>query len=144
MSDQWATPQALFDKLDEEFGFDVDVCALPENAKCKKFYSPEEDGLRFRWTGTVWMNPPYGRGIAKWVKKAYEASQGGATVVALIPNRSNAPWWHEWVMRANELRFVRKKVAFVGSTRGVPFFGSVIAIFRPYKQGTVISSYDQT
>jgi phage N-6-adenine-methyltransferase len=135
MSDQWATPQALFDKIDAEFGFDVDVCALPETAKCDKYYTPEIDGLSQEWTGTVWMNPPYGREITKWMHKAYESSRKGATVVALIPNRSNAPWWHEYVMRADEIRFIRKKVSFVApdghaGADTCPFWGSVIVVFR--------------
>ena len=70
-TDLWETPQAFFDKLNEEFHFDCDVCALPSNAKCSEYYTPEQDGLSQKWAGICWMNPPYGRQIGAWVKKAY-------------------------------------------------------------------------
>jgi phage N-6-adenine-methyltransferase len=136
MSDEWATPQVLFDKLDAEFCFRLDVCATDENAKCAIYWTKEDNGLEQSWTasaeGSVWMNPPYGREIEKWMNKAYETSLAGDTVVALIPNRSNAPWWHEYVMKANEIRFIKHKVSFEGEAEGVPFWGSVIAVFRPF------------
>ena len=69
-TDIWATPQDFFDKLNAVFKFDLDVCALPDNAKCERFFSPEDDGLKQEWTGTCWMNPPYGREIIEWVAKA--------------------------------------------------------------------------
>jgi phage N-6-adenine-methyltransferase len=142
MSELWATPQALFDKLHEEFNFSTDVCALPENAKCDNYFTPEQDGLSKEWVPwndffkeSVWMNPPYGREIEKWMKKAHETSLQGVRVVALIPNRSNAPWWHEYVMRATEIRFIKHKVAFdvpnPETDKGVPFWGSVIVVFGP-------------
>lgn len=76
-TDLWATPQDFFDKLDAEFHFDLDACALPENAKCENYYTPEQDGLAQPWTGTVWCNPPYGRQIGRWVEKAAQAAWGG-------------------------------------------------------------------
>lgn len=76
-SDLWETPQAFFDKLNEEFHFERDVCALPSNAKCAEYFTPEQDGLSQKWTGICWMNPPYGRQIGAWVKKAYEETRGG-------------------------------------------------------------------
>jgi phage N-6-adenine-methyltransferase len=144
MSDLWSTPQALFDKLHAEFNFELDVCALPENKKCPVFFSPAQDGLSQewetsnQWERSIWMNPPYGREIEKWMAKAYDTSRMGYTVVCLIPNRSNAPWWHDYVMKAHEIRFVKHKVAFdVPQTveyekqdPGVPFWGSVIVVFR--------------
>ena len=69
-TDLWETPQDFFEKLDQEFGFELDVCALPENAKCSRYFSPIDDGLEQDWTGVCWCNPPYGREIEKWVKKA--------------------------------------------------------------------------
>ena len=74
-SDLWETPQDLFDRLDAEFGFDLDACALPQNAKCERYYTPEQDGLFQPWDGVVWCNPPYGRDIGKWVQKAYEENK---------------------------------------------------------------------
>lgn len=77
-TDLWATPKDFFDKLDDEFGFTLDACALPENAKCKTYYTPEQDGLAQPWEGVVWCNPPYGRQIWQWVKKAHDtAARGG-------------------------------------------------------------------
>src|SRR5690242_11748450 len=86
----WATPQDFFERLNDEFHFDIDVCANDENAKCAQYYTEIENGLLQKWKGTVWMNPPYGREIAEWIKKAYESSQEGATVVCLIPARTDA------------------------------------------------------
>lgn len=76
-SDLWSTPQELFDELDAEFGFNLDACALPENAKCDVYYTPEQDGLFQLWHGTVWCNPPYGREIGKWVAKAAKTAKNG-------------------------------------------------------------------
>lgn len=71
------TPQDFFERLNREFRFRTDVCALPHNAKCKRYFTPEQDGLKQEWRGTCWMNPPYGREIPKWIRKAYESSRGG-------------------------------------------------------------------
>ena len=76
-TDLWATPQDFFDKLNEEFHFTLDVCAIPENAKCKKYYTPDINGLSQKWSGVCWCNPPYGREIANWVEKAYLEAHGG-------------------------------------------------------------------
>lgn len=141
MSELWATPQELFDKLNGEFDFILDVCALDSNKKCPWFFGPDTNGLSVNWwTGheprAIWMNPPYGRTIGMWMRKAYESSLAGQTVVCLIPNRSNAPWWHDYVMRAREIRFIKHKVAFdvpnPEQEKGVPFWGSVIAVFGPW------------
>ena len=89
-SQEWATPQALFDELNAEFNFTLDPCATHENAKCEKHYTNEEDGLSRSLKGeTVFCNPPYGREISKWVKKAYEENLGGGTVVLLLPARTD-------------------------------------------------------
>jgi phage N-6-adenine-methyltransferase len=128
----WSTPQSLFDKLNREFRFDVDVCADPDNQKCPDWFQ-RHHALSEDWRGTCFLNPPYGREISGWMRKAYEESQkNGATVVCLIPARTNAPWWHEFVMKADEIRFIRKKVPFTSNDgkKGVPSFGSAIAIFR--------------
>ena len=91
-SDQWATPPELFLRIAKRYGpFDLDVCATAENAKCERFYSPEQDGLQQPWEGRCWMNPPYGRTIGLWVKKAWESSLAGATVVCLVPARTDNP-----------------------------------------------------
>jgi phage N-6-adenine-methyltransferase len=129
-TDLWATPQDFFDALDAEFGFTLDVCALPENAKCERYFTPKEDGLHQSWQGVCWMNPPYGREIGKWVRKAFESAKAGATVVCLLPARTDTAWWHTWAMKAEEVRFVRGRLKFGTSKNSAPF-PSAVVIFRP-------------
>ena len=93
-TDMWATPQAYFDEVAKEFVFSVDVCANKENTKVNKFFSIEDNGLVQKWEGICWMNPPYGREIGKWIKKAYESAEQGATVVGLLPARTDTKWFH--------------------------------------------------
>ena len=125
-TDQWATPQDFYDKLNEEFGFTVDVCALPENAKCNVYFTPEIDGLKQDWLGVCWCNPPYGRGIGEWIKKA---SQSEATVVCLVPARTDTAWWHDYAMKADDIRFIRGRLKFGGSKNSAPF-PSAVLVFR--------------
>ena len=126
---EWATPQDLFDKLNSEFGpFVLDVCADQSNAKCARFFTKEQDGLRQLWEGKVWMNPPYGRAIGEWIKKAYNSSTWGATVVCLIPARTDTAYWHDYVMKG-EIRFLRGRVKFGG--KGPAPFPSAVVVFRP-------------
>ena len=138
----WETPQALFDALNVEFRFETDVCATAENAKVPNFFSPEKDGLIQPWRGTCWMNPPYGRReTGKWIAKAYGASRYyAATVVCLVPARTDTRWWHEYVMRASEIRFVRGRVRFVGATNDAPF-SPVVVVFEFGRGVPKISSY---
>lgn len=128
-SDMWETPQDFFDKLNEEFDFNVDVCAIPENAKCEKFFSPEIDGLKQEWTGVCWCNPPYGREIGKWVEKAYIASTLGATVVMLLPARTDTKWFHEYIYNKAEIRFIKGRLKFGNSKTAAPF-PSMVVIYR--------------
>jgi len=128
-NNNWATPQDLFDKLNEEFHFDLDVCATSENAKCKKYYSPAEDGLKQEWKGVCWMNPPYGREIGKWMKKAYESALADATVVCLVPARTDTSWWFDYCAKG-EIRFVKGRLKFGGSKNAAPF-PSAIIVFSP-------------
>ena len=125
-TDLWETPKELFDELNLEFGFQTDVCALPENAKCEVFYTPEQDGLAQEWTGVCWCNPPYGRQIGKWVKKAAESD---ATVVMLLPARTDTKWFHDYILQNAEIRFIKGRLKFGGSKNGAPF-PSMICIFR--------------
>jgi phage N-6-adenine-methyltransferase len=129
---EWATPQFLFDALDAEFGFEIDVCARADNAKCRTFFSPDDDGLSRDWGDAVcWMNPPYGRAISRWMQKAYEAAKNGATVVCLVPARTDTDWWHRFAQRG-EVRLLRGRVKFGGATNSAPF-PSAIVIFRPWR-----------
>lgn len=127
-ADDWETPQWLFDQLNAEFGFKLDVCATPDNAKCERYYTKAEDGLAQDWRGVCWMNPPYGREIGRWIEKAYKSSLGGVTVVCLLPSRTDTKWWHEYVMRG-EVRFLRGRLKFGGSKNSAPF-PSAVVIFR--------------
>ena len=125
----WETPQDLFDKLNAEFHFDLDVCALPENAKCEKYYTPEDDGLLQPWNGVCWCNPPYGRTISKWIQKAYETFAGGGTVVMLLPARTDTKWFHEYIYNKAEIRFIKGRLKFGNSKNAAPF-PSMIVVFR--------------
>lgn len=87
----------LFNELDREFGFNLDVCALPENAKTARYYTPEQDGLTQPWEGVVWCNPPYGRQIGKWVERAALSAEAAAVVVMLLPARTDTKWFHEYI-----------------------------------------------
>lgn len=128
-TDLWATPQAFFDVVAGEFAFETDMCALPENAKCALYFTPEQDGLAQPWNGVCWMNPPYGRAIGAWIKKAFESAQGGATVVCLLPARTDTLWWHDYASKG-EVRFLRGRLKFGGQKNSAPF-PSALVIFRP-------------
>jgi site-specific DNA-methyltransferase (adenine-specific) len=132
-TDLWETPQDLFDKLNNEFQFTLDVRATPENAKCDKFYTEEQDGLEHPWKGTVWCNPPYGRGIGQWVRRALFASVSGATVVMLLPARTDTKWFHDYIYKRNnvEIRFIRGRLKFGGSKNSAPF-PSMVVVFMPH------------
>lgn len=120
---EWETPQKLFDELNEEFHFTLDVCATKENAKCKKYYTINDDGLKKVWKGTCWMNPPYGRQIIHWMKKAYESK---CTVVCLVPSRTDTKWWHEYCMKAKDIRFIRGRLKFGNAKYCAPFPSAII------------------
>lgn len=127
----YETPQEFFDSLDKEFGFDLDVCALPDTAKCARYFTPDDDGLAQDWSGHCWMNPPYGRQIGRWIQKAYEESKKGALVVCLIPSRTDTRYWHEYVMKG-EVRFLQGRLYFRrGGEVGRAPFPSAVVIFRP-------------
>ena len=126
---EWETPQAFFDRLDAEFRFTLDVCSTHENAKCAAHYTRDEDGLAQSWSGVCWMNPPYGREIAAWMRKAFRESRRGATVVCLVPARTDTAWWHDYAMRG-EIRFLRGRLKFGNAPANAPFPNAVV-IFRP-------------
>lgn len=128
-SDEWETPQSLFDRLHAEFGFTSDVCATATNAKHECYFDKRIDALRWQWDGVCWMNPPYSQ-IGAWMAKAREeAVTGHATVVCLVPARTDTRWWHDNCVYADEIRFVRGRIKFGGSRFNAPF-PSAIVIFR--------------
>ena len=128
----WGTPQKFFDELNKEFNFEIDVCAVPENAKCKKFFSPEVDGLKQSWGGytSVWCNPPYGKEMPKWIEKAHRTwKEHGNTIVMLIPARTDTKAFHEFIYHQAELRFVKGRLKFNDGKNPAPF-PSMVVIFR--------------
>ena len=137
--DNWETPQDFFDKLNEEFGFTLDVCAEDDTAKCEKYYTKKDDAFTKEWKCVCWMNPPYGRGIGVWLKKAYETSQNESTVVCLIPSRTDTKWWHDYVMQAAEIRFVKGRLKFDGHKNSAPF-PSAVVVFKMFVEKQKFSS----
>ena len=130
------TPKYLFDKISSIFNFSLDACALPENAKCESYYTPEDDGLSKPWRGGVWCNPPYGREISSWVRKAYEESQKeyNSFVLMLLPARTDTKWWWEYVQGKATLFFIKGRVKFGDHNVGAPF-PSVLALYMKEVKG---------
>lgn len=128
-TDLWETPQDLFDKLNEEFGFELDVCATSSNKKCERFYTKWDNGLKLGWAKMNWMNPPYGREIGKWVEKAHRIAQDGGVTVALLPARTDTKWYHDYIYGKHEIRFIKGRLKFGGSKNSAPF-PSMIVIFK--------------
>lgn len=129
-SEEWETPEWLFDRLDSMFGFDLDACATAENAKCARYYTKADDGLAKPWGGVVWCNPPYGRELPKWVRKAYKEAQNGACVVMLIPARTDTAIWKSVIFpHAAAICFVYGRLRFSNSKASAPF-PSAIVVFK--------------
>ena len=119
---EWATPDDFFAGVVAEFGsFDLDPCATAKNAKADRFFTLKQDGLAQLWTGRIWMNPPYGRTIGQWIRKAYESAQAGSLVVALLPARTDTAWFHEYIYGKAEIRFLKGRIRFGNATAGAPF-----------------------
>ena len=124
---EWGTPQWLFDELDAEFHFDLDPCCTHENAKCAKHFTKAEDGLNQEWGGyRVYCNPPYGREIAKWVKKAHDSQ---CLTVMLLPARTDTSWFHDYIYHKAEIRFLKGRLCFNDGCGRAPF-PSMVVIFR--------------
>jgi phage N-6-adenine-methyltransferase len=151
--DTWETPQGFFDELNKKYHFTLDPCCLESSAKCKKFYTPEDDGLAQNWIGeTVFMNPPYGDpiqpckpkctrklcakrgfhsdqyepGIIDWMAKAYvEGLMPLTTVVCLVPARTDTRWWHDYAMKGR-IEFIKGRLKFGGAKTGAPFPSAIV------------------
>lgn len=131
MNCEWSTPDELFQSLSAEFGpFTLDACATPDNAKCAKFFTKEQDGLAQDWRGeTVWMNPPYDR-VADWMRKAWKESMSGSRVVCLVRASTGSRWWHDYAMKARKIRFLKGRLSFrSGDRKGRANFDSAIVVF---------------
>ncbi len=126
----WETPAEVFDALNREFRFTLDAAASDTNHKCERYLTVEEDGLKSDWLdNVVWINPPYGAGLVRWVAKAYEASRRGATVVALLPSSVDTKWFRSAFHTADEIRIVYGRIQFVGTTSSNPH-GSIVCVWR--------------
>lgn len=125
----WETPQPFFDYLNSIYHFNQDVCANEFNYKMKPYFTIKDDALKQEWKGTCFMNPPYGYEIYWWIKKAYDEGRKGNKIVCLLPSRTDNSWFHEFVMRASEIIFIRGRIRFSNSKLS-PQFGSIIVIFE--------------
>jgi site-specific DNA-methyltransferase (adenine-specific) len=145
VSDDWSTPPEIFDPLNAEFHFDLDAAASHENAKCLRFLS---NALAMAdWPGSaIWCNPPYGRMLAPFITKCAAEADKGKIVVALIPMRIRAAWWHEAIIgRAAEVRCVRKRIRFLRPDGTRPRYtgscDSCIVVWRGTAKHTVLTSF---
>ena len=143
-TDDWPTPRDFYARLDDEFGFVLDVCSSTRNHQAPTYYALDHadpdrrDGLAGDWAsdartaaGSVWMNPSYGRTIAQWMSKAHDAARDGATVVCLVPVRTSSAWWHDLVLATGaEVRYVCGRLTFGAATSSAPF-ASAVVIYRP-------------
>lgn len=119
-SEEYETPNEIFEPLQKEFDLQLDVCATKENAKCDLFFTKEDDALTKDWDNNFWMNPPFSRDLKEWVIKAFEESQKGVVGVCLLPVRSNTLWWHKYIIDTKtEVRFLKGETKFVGHKRGL-------------------------
>lgn len=127
--DDWETPQSLFDELDSVYHFTLDPCSTHSNAKCRKHYTVEDDGLSKSWEGeVVFCNPPYGRGIGEWVRKCSDESRH-AKVVMLIPARTDTAYFHDYIYHKAKVMFLRGRLKFeVGgvASQSAPFPSMVV------------------
>lgn len=134
-TDEWSTPQAFFDRLNWEFNFELDPCATPENAKCRRYYTKADDGLSQPWAPwRTFVNPPFGRTLGLWVEKACRESQRGAIVVALLPARTDTRWFHNWCWQASGIRLVKGRLKYGGAENSAPF-PTMVVVWTPGPQG---------
>ena len=130
-SNEWTTPQDLFDELNNEFHFTLDPCSTHENHKCDKYFTKEENGLKKSWGGEiVFCNPPYGRQIQDWIRKAYkEHLKPNTTVVMLLPARTDTSYFHRYIYNHAEVRFIKGRLKFGDGKQSAPF-PSMLVIYR--------------
>ena len=126
---EWGTPQEFFDRLDAIFHFNLDPCATDENHKCARYFTKEIDGLKQRWVGRVFMNPPYGRDISKWMEKAEFEARQGALVVCLVPARTDTKWFQRAFRHASEIVFLKGRLKFEGAGTDSAPFPSALVIY---------------
>lgn len=145
-SNEWITPQWFFDELDKEFEFTLDPCATKENHKCKKYYTVDDNGLVKNWTNdVVFMNPPYGGNTKQWIKKAWQSSCCGSTVVCLIVSSTDRSYWHDYIFPfASQIRFIRGRLKFSKSSSTAPFASAIIVFDKSKKYDPKIVYYNES
>lgn len=139
------TPINLFNKINQEFNFEFDLAASQENALCSKFFTQSDDGLKQKWNGVCWLNPPYGDKSSKmvdWIKKAYNDTQNNPNlvIVMLIPARTNTKWFHQYCMKSAELKFICGRPKFGNSKHGLPQ-PLVLVVFKKTDNPTKFTSF---
>lgn len=130
--DDWETPKDFFEKLDKHFNFEWDLAASNNNSKCSKFFTKENSALKEDWgglNGWLWCNPPYGKELRHWVKKA---SESRANVVMLIPARTDTSYWHDYIFDKAKVVFLRGRLKFEvdGEPKDAAPFPSALVIFE--------------
>lgn len=128
-TDLWSTPDDFYQKYNKIFNFGLDVCANKENSKCNNYFTEEQNGLLQDWSGygNIWCNPPYGRGIGKWLQKAYECNE---LVVMLVPARTDTKWWHDYATNGH-ITFIKGRLKFGNSKENAPFPNAIIIFGMP-------------
>ena len=140
-NDSWETPTALYSALHEEFSFDLDPASDESNFKCARHFTVEDDGLAQRWSGSVWCNPPYGRGVIdRWTDKAIAEADHCRVICLLVPARPGSRWFDRLLSRADETRFLSGRVTFEGATNPAPF-PSVVFVLKPRAAGEASNVY---
>ena len=145
-SNEWATPQYFFDKLNGMYGpFTLDAAASTDNYKVSNHFTESDNALEKDWFGhTVFLNPPYGRGLKNWIRKGYEEGQKeNTTVVMLIPSRTDTVYWHDYVMKADAICFVRGRIKFGDQTDSAPFPSAVVVFRKTHFDGPRIGVIDK-
>lgn len=127
--DDWETPEELFNELNDEFHFTLDAAASEENTKCWYYYDKETNGLKHPWSTRTFVNPPYGRSVGNWVAKAYQEHKKGCTVVMLLAARTDTKWFHAFIYKKAEIRFIKGRLKFGKSKNSAPF-PSMIVIWK--------------
>ena len=128
-TDEWATPKSFFEELNKEFKFTLDPCATDFNHKCNNYFTKEEDGLKQDWSKyRVFCNPPYGREIGKWVEKAYNENKKGTFIVMLLPARTDTKWFHNFIYKQHEIRFIKGRLKFNDGKQSAPFPSMIVVM----------------
>lgn len=138
LDDTWTTPLDFYNRLHSEFNFGLDAAALQSSALCNQWYGPDHpdtsrrDALVRDWTKdsagrSIWLNPPYGRTMKNWVKKANLESQRGGVIVCLVPARTDTAWWWDYCIE-QEVRFVRGRLKFGKQLSSAPFPSAVVVM----------------